>query len=74
MGERYLTVKGAAKRIEKSTRTIESYIASGLVVHYLPGDRRRYVKEADLLVMFRAKLIASRGSKWARRALREETD
>ena len=74
MGERYLTVKEAAKRVDVRTRTIENYITSGLVVHYLPGDRRRYVKEADLLVMFRAKPIASRGSKWARRALREETD
>lgn len=67
MSERLLTVKDAAKRVEKTTRTIENYIADGLTVVYKgDGDRRRYVKESELLAMFRAKLVAANGSKWAR--------
>lgn len=75
MAQRLLTVKDAAKRVEKTTRTIENWIRDGLVVRYKGGgDRRRYVDEVELLEMFRAKLVAARGSKWARVALRKETD
>lgn len=53
----YLTVAQAAKRVKRSRRTIERWIAEdALPVEW--WSNRRMVKTADLLTVFRSKLQA----------------
>lgn len=61
----YLTRADAAKRIHKTRRTIENYVASGLRVHEpLPGVERIYLEE--LLTTWRSKMIAQRSTRFRR--------
>ena len=59
-----LSIVAAAKRVKRSTRTIERWIASGdLPVHEIRNHRgtivRRYVAESDLLSALRKHLAAN---------------
>lgn len=54
---RYLTVNEASERVDRSRRTIETWITEGLTVRYL-GTRKRFVREDELLLAFRTKLAS----------------
>jgi predicted site-specific integrase-resolvase len=60
----HLSVRAAAKRVKRSTRTIERWIADGLldviVVRNAQGKvLRRYLVKTDLLTVYRAMLKAN---------------
>jgi transposase len=58
----YLTVKNAAMRVNRTTRTIESWINDGPEESRLPViriGRKRYVDETKLLAMHKAKREAN---------------
>lgn|GEM_PF-5939040 len=62
---RFLTVKQAADRVERSTRTVEDWIAhDGLQVYKrrvrVGGRRVRLVREDELLAVLRLKLLGRR--------------
>lgn len=54
---RYLTVKEAAQRVERTRRTIETWISRERLVIYYAGDKPiRLVREDQLLAVLRRKL------------------
>lgn len=54
----YLTLKDSAKRVGRSTRTIEQWVAdTELKVWWFHG--KRYFEVGQLLEVYRAKLIAN---------------
>jgi predicted site-specific integrase-resolvase len=60
----YLTVDHAAKRVERDKRTIERWIAEGLldvtVLRNLNGTIvRRYVEREQLLAVYRSKILSN---------------
>ena len=58
----YLTVKNAAARVKRTTRTIESWINDGPEESRLPVirvGRKRYIDEQKLLAMHKAKREAN---------------
>jgi hypothetical protein len=57
----YLTTKQAAIRVERDARTISRWIAAGLQTVTIRG--RVFIREADLLSFYRAKLVAGRSRK-----------
>lgn len=58
-GRTFLTVTAAALRVQRSPRQIERWIAAGLPVYRIDGKRKRYVLEQELLVVFRASILAN---------------
>lgn len=54
-----LTVVEAAARVQRSRRQIERYIGAGLEVVARDARGRRFVRESDLLRVFRAHLLAN---------------
>jgi excisionase family DNA binding protein len=56
-GHCYLTVREAAARVERTRRTIETWLRDeGLRVYYPKGKRLRLVREDQLLRVLRRKL------------------
>jgi transposase len=58
MTDKHYTVTQAAKRVKRSRRTIETWIAQGMKVTHIQHGKTitRYIDEAELLRTYRNKL------------------